>query len=284
MVNLSVLKPSVLILSFNSADSLPATLASFAGLTDDVYVVDSGSRDDTVALAEAAGSTVLHHAFESYGVQRNWAIANSPIKYGWQLHLDADERLTPELLREIAALPEEPTVAGYYLPRYLQFMGRLMRHGGMSPTWHMRLFRSGMGRCEEREYDQHFLCDGASLQLKASMIDDIRMPLTEWTARHNRWTDAEVREQMKGDSAAHREQVTGRLGGTVVEKKRYLRNIYNNAPYFVRPVGLFLYRYFIRLGILDGMEGLIFWTLQTFWFRFLIDAKLYEARKRTQPR
>ncbi len=276
------MKPSVLILSFNSADSLPATLASVAALTDDVYVVDSGSLDETVTLAKAAGAHVLHHAFESYGVQRNWAIAHSPIKYRWQLHLDADERLTPELLQEIAALPEEPAVAGYYLPRYLQFMGRLMRHGGMSPTWHMRLFRTGMGRCEEREYDQHFLCDGDSLQLKASMIDDIRMPLTEWTARHNRWADAEVREQMKGQAAGAQKQVTGRLGGTVVEKKRYLRNIYNNAPYFVRPVGLFLYRYFIRLGILDGMEGLIFWTLQTFWFRFLIDAKLYEARKKVQ--
>ena len=255
-----------------------------ADLTDDVYVVDSGSTDGTVAVAEAAGANVLHHAFANYGVQRNWAMANCPLKHPWQLHLDADERLTPELVREIAALPEEPAIAGYYLPRYLQFMGRLMRHGGMSPTWHMRLFRTGMGRCEEREYDQHFLCDGASLQLKASMIDDIRMPLTEWTARHNRWADAEVREQMKGEATARGEQVTGRLGGTVVEKKRYLRNIYNSAPYFVRPVGLFLYRYFIRLGILDGMEGLIFWTLQTFWFRFLIDAKLYEARKKTQAR
>jgi len=275
------LKPSVIILSFNSADSLPATLASLSGLTDDLYVVDSGSTDNTVALAEAAGATVLHHPFENYGAQRNWAITNIAIRHSWQLHLDADERVTPELAREIASLPEESAVAGYYLPRFLQFMGRILRHGGMSPTWHMRLFRSGMGRCEAREYDQHFLCDGPSQQLQGSMIDDIRMPLTEWTARHNRWADAEVREMLLGETSG---RIAGNMSGNVVEKKRFLRGIYNSAPYFVRPVGLFLYRYFLRLGFLDGMEGLIFYVLQTFWFRFLVDAKLYEARQKAQSR
>lgn len=275
------MKPSVIILSFNSADSLPATLASLSGLTDDLYVVDSGSTDNTVALAEAAGATVLHHPFENYGAQRNWAITNIAIRHSWQLHLDADERVTPELAREIASLPEESAVAGYYLPRFLQFMGRILRHGGMSPTWHMRLFRSGMGRCEAREYDQHFLCDGPSQQLQGSMIDDIRMPLTEWTARHNRWADAEVREMLLGETSG---RIAGNMSGNVVEKKRFLRGIYNSAPYFVRPVGLFLYRYFLRLGFLDGMEGLIFYVLQTFWFRFLVDAKLYEARQKAQSR
>jgi glycosyltransferase involved in cell wall biosynthesis len=273
------LKPSVIILSFNSADSLPATLSSLLGLSDDVYVVDSGSTDNTVALAQATGATVLHHPFENYGAQRNWAIANLPVKHGWQLHLDADERLTPELVREIAALPEEPEVAGYYLPRFLSFMGRILRHGGMSPTWHMRLFRSGTGRCEAREYDQHFLCDGPSAQLRSSMIDDIRMPLTEWTARHNRWADAEVRELLRGETA---NRIAGKMSGNAVEKKRFLRDIYNGAPYFTRAVGLFIYRYFLRLGFLDGMEGLIFYVLQTFWFRFLVDAKLYEARRKPQ--
>jgi hypothetical protein len=108
------------------------------------------------------------------------------------------------------------------------------------------------------------------------MIDDIRMPLTEWTARHNRWADAEVREMLRGETTG---RISGKMAGNAVEKKRFLRDIYNGAPYFVRPIGLFLYRYFLRLGFLDGMEGLIFYVLQTFWFRFLVDAKIYEARQ-----
>jgi hypothetical protein len=108
------------------------------------------------------------------------------------------------------------------------------------------------------------------------MIDDLRMPLTEWTVRHNRWSDAEVEEQ-----GAQRQEgrVQPRLTGNPVERKRYLRHLYNNAPLFVRPFGLFFYRYFLRLGFLDGPEGFIFYVLQTFWFRFLIDAKLFERRQ-----
>ena len=70
-----------------------------------------------------------------------------------------------------------------------------------------------------------------------------------------------------------------RFWGNPLQRKRYLRGLYNGAPLFVRPYALFFYRYFLRLGFLDGREGLIFWTLQTFWFRFLIDSKLFEHRK-----
>jgi hypothetical protein len=111
------------------------------------------------------------------------------------------------------------------------------------------------------------------------MIDDIRMPLTEWTARHNRWADAEVRELLRGETEG---RIAGKMSGNAVERKRFLRNIYNGAPYFTRAFGLFLYRYFLRLGFLDGREGFIFYVLQTFWFRFLVDAKLYEARRKPQ--
>jgi glycosyltransferase involved in cell wall biosynthesis len=271
------MRPSVLILTFNSEESLTATLASVRGLTDDVVVVDSGSTDGTLGLAKAAGARVLHHPFKNYGDQRNWTIANGEPKYVWQLHLDADERLTPELAAEIAALPDEPPVDGYFLPRLMQFLGRVLRHGGISPTWHMRLFRSGKGECEAREYDQHFLCSGPTEQLKNAMIDDVRMPLTEWTARHNRWADAEVHEMLSGASEG---RIAGKFGGTVVEQKRAQRGMYDKAPLFVRPFVLFLYRYVARLGFLDGAEGFIYYVLQTFWFRFLVDAKLWEARRR----
>jgi hypothetical protein len=142
----------------------------------------------------------------------------------------------------------------------------------------MRLFRNGAGRCEERKYDQHFyLTQGSAGQLQGYMIDEIRMSLSEWTARHNRWSDAEVMEQTEALNAVH---IQPRFWGNPLERKRFLRGLYNDAPLFVRPYALFFYRYFLRLGFLDGWEGFVFWTLQTFWFRFLIDAKLFEQRKK----
>jgi glycosyltransferase involved in cell wall biosynthesis len=271
------MKPSVIILAFNSVDTIATTLVQAREISDDLHVVDSFSTDDTVAVCRQHGAHVVQHAFDSYGAQRNWAIDNLVLRYEWQLHLDADERLTPELIASLRALPESPADSGFLIARLVQFLGRILRHGGMSPTWHLRLFRNGAGRCEERKYDQHFyLSQGSTGELQGSMIDEIRMPLTEWTARHNRWADAEVVEQTAAIATVG---VQPRFRGTAVERKRSLRAVYNRAPLFIRPYALFVYRYFLRLGFLDGREGLVFWTLQTFWFRFLIDAKLFEQRK-----
>lgn len=271
------MRPSAILLSFNSEDTLAATLSSVCLVSDEIFVVDSYSNDGTVELARSFGATVVQHPFEHYGAQRNWAIDNLPITRPWQLHLDADELMDEKLIKAIRELPDEPEYSGYFLPRYVRFLGRVIRHGGMSPTWHMRLFQTGVGRCEDRKYDQHYILKkGTSGQLSGSMIDDIRMPLTEWTARHNRWSDGEVLELAT-------EETKGRLKadahGNPAQRKRYLRQKYNQLPLFIRPFGLFAYRYFFRLGFLDGTEGFIFWVLQTFWFRFLVDAKIWESRR-----
>jgi len=272
------MRPSVILLSFNSEDTLGATLTSARQVSDEIFVVDSYSKDGTVELARSFGATVVQHPFEHYGAQRNWAIDNLPISRPWQLHLDADEWMDPELVAAIQALPDDPEHSGYFLPRYLRFLGRVLRHGGMSPTWHLRLFRTGVGRCEDRKYDQHYLLEsGTSGQLPGAMIDDIRMTLAEWTARHNRWADGEVAELDSEETAG---RVQPDINGNPAQRKRYFRQKYNQIPLFIRPFALFIYRYFFRLGFLDGTEGLIFWVLQTFWFRFLVDAKIWEKRHR----
>lgn len=277
-ITIKAVKPTVIILTFNCADTLPATLAQARRVADEIYIVDSFSKDETLKIAEEAGAHIHQHAFENYGAQRNWAIDSLPISGAWQLHLDADEWMSDELVEAILALPDDPPQSGFFLARYLRFLGRVLRHGSLSPTWHMRLFRTGVGRCEDRKYDQHFYVkQGATAQLGGHMVDDIRMSLSDWTVRHNRWSDGEVSETLSSRTAAE-VRVEGNLSGNPVEKKRYWREKYGELPLFVRPFALFFYQYFFRLGILDGMEGFIFWVLQSFWFRFLIDAKLYEAK------
>jgi glycosyltransferase involved in cell wall biosynthesis len=274
------MRPTVILLTFNSGETLSATLGRVRMISDEIFVVDSFSNDETVKIARDCGAEVIQHPFENYGAQRNWAIDNLPITRQWQLHLDADELMDDQLVEVIKALPEEPVHSGYFLPRYVRFLNRVIRHGGMSPTWHLRLFRTGVGRCEDREYDQHFILkSGTSAQLAGVMVDDIRMPLTEWTARHNRWSDGEVKELNAQETGG---RLTPDLYGNPAQRKRFLRQKYNQLPLFVRPFALFVYRYFFRLGFLDGTEGFIFWILQTFWFRFLVDAKIWERRHAVQ--
>lgn len=267
--------PTIIILTFNSESTIGETLRAASRLSDDIHVIDSFSSDSTLSIAESFNAKALQHPFVNYGAQRNWAIEQVPAKYRWQLHLDADEVLSSALIDEIAALPEEGKPVGFLLPRYLRFLGRDLKHGGMSPTWHLRLFLSDAARCEARLYDQHFFLrkPGSVSKLHGPLVDNIAMTLSEWTARHNRWADLEVEEHSLDRSAV---EVQPKLFGSPIERKRLLRKVYTLAPPFSRPFGLFFYRYFLRLGLLDGKAGFIFWVLQTFWFRFLIDAKLYE--------
>jgi glycosyltransferase involved in cell wall biosynthesis len=268
---------SVMILTFNSEKNITATLEAALKVSDDVHVIDSYSTDKTLEICKKYAVNIVQHEFVNYGAQRNWAIANLALKYDWELHLDSDERLSDELIDQLNALKHRfpDNLNGYYIPRLVHFMGRPIKYGGMFPIWHLRLIRHGQGRCEARQYDQHFYVTGPTGKLSGVMIDTIDMSLSEWTARHNRWSDAEVMEMLGNRSEG---RIQGRLRGTPVQKKRLLRNYYDQLPLFIRAFLLFFYRYFLRLGFLCGKEGLIFFTLQTLWFRFLVDAKLYEKR------
>ena len=270
---------SIVFLTFNCRGTIARSIRPAFQVTDDVHAVDSFSSDGTVQILEENGVRVTSHPFEHYGAQRNWAIANLPLKYRWELHLDADEELTPELVGELntlkGSLPDD--VNGYFIPRLPSFLGRRIYHGGMFPIWHLRLFRHGTGRCEDRRYDQHFLVDGPTRRLRGAMIDYVCDSLSEWVFRHNRWADAEVAEILSGEATG---RVRPDLQGNPIQQKRFWRSVYDRFPLFVRPVLLFFYRYVLRLGFLDGVEGFVFFVLKDFWFRFLIDAKLYEGRKK----
>jgi glycosyltransferase involved in cell wall biosynthesis len=302
-------KLSVLILTYNEEKNLPACLESVEGLDCEVFVVDSHSTDRTREIAKAATVQVVEHPFENYAAQRNWAQKNLPIATEWVLHLDADERLTPELVSEIretlkvrgraierskeqgseGPLKEQLSdrgcrgdnlkgIDGFLLSKRTFFMGRWIRHGGHYPSYHLRLFRLDKGFCEERLYDQHFVVKGNIQKLKHDYIDILSSDLNSWTLRHLRWADLEARQLlMDRDTKA---TVRPALFGNPIERKRWLRNgPYEKAPLYVRPFLYWVYRYFLCLGFLDGKEGFIFHFLQGFWFRLLVDIKLDELRR-----
>jgi glycosyltransferase involved in cell wall biosynthesis len=271
---------AAVVLTHNEERNLPDCLASLGGWIREIFVVDSGSTDGTVAIAREAGATVLQHPFEHYGAQRNWAIDNLPITAPWTLHIDADERITPELRESIIATfvratPSLTKTDGFLVSRRTMFMGRWIRHGGHYPAWHLRLIRTGAGRCEDRLYDQHFYVSGAVQKLQGDLIDTLTPDLATFTARHLRWAALEAAEHEAPANAVGR--IRGRLAtDNAIERRRWLRDWYARLPLFVRPTAYFLYRYVVRLGFLDGRAGLVFHVLQGFWFRFLVDALIFE--------
>jgi hypothetical protein len=115
--------------------------------------------------------------------------------------------------------------------------------------------------------------------LKNDIIEENKIDLTEWINRHNRWASDEAVEFLSENRGAG--EVQGKLFGSPIERKRWLKGrIFYHSPLFIRSFLYFIYRYFLRLGFLDGKEGLIFHFLQGFWFRFLVDAKIYEVKRK----
>lgn len=278
----SSLPLSVVILTHNEAHNLPDCLASVRGWAGEIFVVDSGSTDETVKIAEAAGATVVHHPFENYAKQRNWAQDNLPFRHEWVFHLDADERVTPELHRAIHTFfqsGQHQQVSGAYFSRRTVFMGRWIKHGGHYPVYHTRLYRRDKGYCENLSYDQHFLVESPTVKLEGDLIDVLTSDLDTWSFRHIRWAGKESAHtlQRQQETAA---QVAADLSGTPIEQRRWLKKqLFGRVPLLWRAFGYFFFRYVILLGFLDGKEGLIFHFLQGCWFRFYIDAKIYEQQR-----
>jgi glycosyltransferase involved in cell wall biosynthesis len=274
---------SVIILTLDEERNLPLALSSLRGLDAEIFVVDSGSTDRTLEIARAAGCHVVEHPWETYASQVNWALDQLPIATPWVMRLDADERLTPELARELSArllvLPEDAT--GLLVKRRVYFWGRWIRHGGYYPTWLLRIWRTGRARCEQRWMDEHMVVDaGRTLRLEHDIIDENHKGLTFWTAKHNRYADREVRDLLAPrDRARTAVDLDGQPGS-----RRWLKeNLYGRSPLFWRALAYWFYRYVLRLGFLDGRPGLVFHFLQAFWYRFLVDAKLVERHRARTP-
>lgn len=278
---------SVIILTFNEEKNLPDCLSSLEGWAEQVVVVDSGSSDRTLQIARDWGAEIVEHEFQNYSRQRNWALDNLPLRCEWTLQLDADHRITPELRETLCKIfnPLPPAgVNGYMVSRRTLFLGKWIRHGGHYPVYHAVLFRRNEGRCEDKLYDQHFVVQGATRKLRGDIIDVITESLTTFTERHNRWASLEAQEKTQTEMHTGTQRIQPRIAGTPMEQRRFLKSAYERLPLFVRPVLYFLIRYFFRLGFLDGRRGLIFHFLQGFWFRFLVDAKIFEARYRNKSR
>lgn len=271
---------TAIVLTYNEEKNITECLESIKDLCDEILIVDSGSTDKTIEIAKQYSDKIFSHPFENYSQQRNWALNNLSIKNEWILNLDADHRVMPELKEELRFLFNQgisSDINGFLISRRTMFMGRWIKHGGHYPTYHANMFRRGFGKCEEKLYDQHYLVTGKQVKLKGDIIDIITDSLFNFTARHNKWSTLEAEYQLNKEKNIN--VVSAKLSGNAIQKRRALKSFYEKFPLFIRPFLYFLQRYFLRLGFLDGKEGLIFHFLQGFWFRFLIDAKIWEQLK-----
>jgi glycosyltransferase involved in cell wall biosynthesis len=273
---------AVIILTYNESQHLARALKHVAPIAKEIFVIDSFSSDDTVTIAQAHGAVVLTNEFTNYARQFQWGLDHAPITAGWILRLDADEIIEDDLATEIESkltmLPME--VSGINLKRKTIFCGRWIKYGGRYPLTLLRIWRNGKARIESRWMDEHMLLiEGQSITFRGGFADHNLNDLTFFTDKHNKYA---TREAIDVINERHKLFVLDRhldARGTSRQaawKRAVKEKIYNRFPFEIGAFGYFLYRYVLRLGFLDGREGLIYHFLQGCWYRFLVGARVRE--------
>ncbi|MDD5175861.1 MAG: glycosyltransferase family 2 protein [Sterolibacterium sp.] len=221
---------SAVIITRNAASSLASCLEALA-FCDELLVVDSGSTDQTVALAFAHGARVMHQDWLGYGPQKQFAVDQA--RHDWVLCIDADERVSETLRASILQALQQPQHAAYRFARCNRFLGRYLRHGEGYPDWNLRLFDRRHARWSADAVHEKVLTQAEIVKLDGDLLHDSAETLEAYLAKQGRYTTLAAQQAHAAGKRAH----AGHL--------------------LFSPLLRFIKFYLVRLGFLDGVPGLV---------------------------
>lgn len=269
---------TAIILTKDEEVNIRRCIESLGDLADRIVVVDSGSTDDTVNIARSLGAEIYFHPFKHYADQFNWAIDNTDIDTTWVYRIDADEAMTDELREEVAIecqSHKDDDVTMFLMKHKMYFLDRFLTHGGVYPFIKVTIFKPAFARFEYRAMGEHVVAEsGISITLKNDCLHYDCKDLSAFIDKHNKYATREVsdyfsRQQSKTDQATLYNQA---------EKTKKIRDgFYYKLPKFFRAKLYYWYRYYILLGFLDGKPGKIYAFIQAYFYRYSVDAKIYET-------
>lgn len=270
---------TAIILTKDEEANIARCIDSIKNLVTRIIVVDSFSNDRTVEIAKSLGAEIYQHTWKHYADQFNWALDNISIDSKWIFRFDADEQVTPELANEIkekCILHSEDDVTGFMMRYKMYFLGRFLMHGGWYPFLKITIFKNGRGRFENRAMGEHIvLSEGRCVDLQNDCIHYDFKDLTSWIDKHNKYATREVLDRKF--ITQHKNNLE-HLDGQPEIAKKLRDSLYYKMPPFLRARLYYWYRFYFKLGFLDGRPGRIWAFMQAYWYRYLIDAKLYEDR------
>lgn len=264
---------AIIILTLDEEANIAKAIDSVAGLAP-VMVVDSGSRDATRQIAQAAGAEVLEHAFTDYASQRNWALEQARPRFRWVFFLDADEELTPPLRDELLRTIAEDRLDGAYVGLTFVVLGRELRHGGFRDASILRLMRPELARFHRGTNER---VDDSAMRvgrLAHKLRHDDHKPLAEWFVKHVRYARREARHRLDGNDDA----LSGFSPRTKAGRAVGVRWVYNKLPLFIRPFLFFSRTVVVQSAWRDGLPGIFYAGMQSLWYPLMIDLFIYEAR------
>lgn len=275
---------SVIILTYNEEIHIRRCLENITPIAKDIFIIDSFSTDKTFDIAkEYPQVQILQNKWENnHAKQFNWGLVNAPICTQWVLRLDADEYLLPELVKELQEkLPLiSQDVNGIIFNRRHIFMDKWMKRG-IYPVKLLRVFRYGKGMCEQRLMDEHIqLTEGRAVEFEHDFCDHNLNNLSWFCHKHVNYAIREAVDllDIELDLTGAAETDENKQISKQAQKKRMKKHQYAKQPLFWRSFAYFCYRYFLKGACLDGKVGFIWTFLQGWWYRTLVDAKIFEIK------
>ncbi len=267
---------TAIIITKNEESNIRKCIESINSLVSRTVVVDSGSTDRTVEIAKELGADTYYHEFEYYAKQWNWGLDNCDINTKWVIRIDADECFPPELCKEIEEAVQShdaDDVNGFVMCANYFFLGKKLVHGGKMKN-KLMVFKTKLGRIEDRRRDAHTLIfEGRSVELKNKFDHYDFKDLNNFVARYNWYATREAQDYVDYINGKQESEITDKE----IQKGRNRKyGIYYKISPFHRAALNFLRNYILGGGFLDGKEGLIYHVLSSYWYRFLVDAKIYE--------
>lgn len=264
---------TAIILTKNEEINIEDCIKSVIKIAKRVIVMDSFSTDNTVELAKKCGAEVYQNKFITHSKQFKHAIEIAKINTKWVLRIDADERLTEQSateLNEVCNENNDTDVNGIIVRFKKNFLGKDLYHGGVYPWKKLICYKYGKADIEDRSMDEHIvLLEGRTIELKHDSLHLDFKSLEAWIAKHNWYSSKEASDYYNTNNNHENNNIK-----TIIKTQ-----VYYKLPMKIRSHIYYFYRYYIRLGFLDGKEGQIYAFLQAYWYRYLVDAKIFETQK-----
>jgi glycosyltransferase involved in cell wall biosynthesis len=276
---------SFIIITFNEEIHLPRLLNSIKNLNAPIFVLDSGSTDNTLNICTQFGATVYHHPFDNHPKQWHHALNCFDILTPWVICLDADQIVTPELFTQLQKFKNEnfTHINSIYFNRKNIFKGKWLKYGGYYPFYLLKMFRYKIGFSDLNEnMDHRFIVPGKSVIWKNGHIIEENLKENEisfWITKHNKYSNLVADEEIERINAIRSQTINPAFFGTPDERTAFFKKLWWKLPLYLRPILYFGYRFFFKFGFLDGKQGILFHFLQGFWFRLIVDIKIEEKLK-----
>ncbi|MBT0958239.1 glycosyltransferase family 2 protein [Alphaproteobacteria bacterium KMM 3653] len=270
---------TALILAYNEEIHIEKCIRSLEGVAERVCVIDSFSTDRTVEIARSLGAEIFQNEWPGHAAQFQWGLDTVEVTSDWTLRIDADEYLDAGLRRALQELDPASGCNGYYLRRQIVFLGRPIRYGFFYPLRILRLWRSGQGRMEQRRMDEHIVLNEPKVAVLegGDLIDENLNDLGWWIEKHNGYATLEALSRIEAEAGINAQELS--LSGPAKRKRWLKTQVYGRLPTTLRAGFYFFYRYILGRGFLDGKAGFYFHFMQGFWYRTLVEAKIFEIQQ-----